>query len=62
MTAKELRKSRLRLAQRLLIAACDADKTLLYDEHWQKAMEGAVKLLEGDLTEYAKEKVRLVHA
>lgn len=40
--------SRLRLTQRLLVAASDLDPQLLKDEHWQKAMLHVAQLLARD--------------
>jgi len=37
--------SRLRLTQRLLVAASDLDQELLADDHWQKAMIHTASLL-----------------
>lgn len=44
----EVTGSRLRLTQRLLVAASDLDPQLLKDEHWQKAMLCVAQLLARD--------------
>jgi hypothetical protein len=38
-------RARLRLSQNLLIAASDANKGLLMDPHWQKALANTTALL-----------------
>lgn len=38
MKVEEITLCRIRLAQRILVCACDADPELLTDTSWQKAM------------------------